>query len=284
MDGYSFFDDVRVRFAETDAQGIAHHANYVVWFEVARVAYLARFREGYRSIQADGVEVLVTDVQARFRAPAYFDDILRVHTRCVGLKGARFRFEYAVEREGTLILDGLKEISDEAAGEIGQHFGSLELNGLRSLTPAAAASLAYGVGEWSKGFVFDNRFSLNGLRSISPEVARELARYQGPLRLDGLRELTPDVAEALSAFNPPCVYDRLNLNGLRQLSPEAARKLAPFRATLCLGGLRTVSPALAEALVEVRGRLVLDGVTGLSYESAGILLSRLEVNLSPCVG
>ncbi len=106
MDGYSFFDDVRVRFAETDAQGIAHHANYVVWFEVARVAYLARFREGYRSIQADGVEVLVTDVQARFRAPAYFDDILRVHTRCVGLKGARFRFEYAVEREGTLILDG----------------------------------------------------------------------------------------------------------------------------------------------------------------------------------
>jgi hypothetical protein len=187
------------------------------------------------------------------------------------------------KHRGTLILDGLKEISDEVAGELGQHFGSLEFNGLRSLTPTAAAALAYGVGEWPKGFVFDNRLSLNGLRSISPEVAGELARYQGPLRLDGLRELTPDVAAALSTFNPQCIYDRLNLNGLRQLSPEAARRLAPFGASLCLGGLRTVSPELAEALVEVRGRLLLQGVTRLSYESAGILLSRLEVHLSPCV-
>lgn len=106
MDGYSFFEEIRVRFAETDAQGIAHHANYVVWFEVARVAYLARFREGYRSIQADGAEVLVTDFSLRFVAPARFDDVLRVHTRCVGLKGARFRFEYAVELDGAVIVDG----------------------------------------------------------------------------------------------------------------------------------------------------------------------------------
>lgn len=106
MDGYSFFEEIRVRFAETDAQGIAHHANYVVWFEVARVAYLARFREGYRSIQADGIEVLVTDVSLRFAAPAHFDDVLRVHARCVGPKGARFRFEYAVELDGAVIVDG----------------------------------------------------------------------------------------------------------------------------------------------------------------------------------
>ena len=50
--------------------------------------------------------MLVTDLHARFVAPAYFDDVLRIHTRCVGLKGARFRFEYAVERDGTLIVDG----------------------------------------------------------------------------------------------------------------------------------------------------------------------------------
>ena len=106
MDGYSFYEEIRVRFNETDAQGIAHHSNYVVWFEVARVGYLARFREGYRSIQAEGVEVLVTDVHARFLVPSYFDDILHIHTRCSGLRGARFRFDYAVERDGTVIVDG----------------------------------------------------------------------------------------------------------------------------------------------------------------------------------
>lgn len=106
MDGFRFSHDIRVRFAETDAQGIAHHSNYVVWFEEARVAYLAQFREGYRSIQADDVEVLVTDLAVRFASPARFDDVLTVHARCVGLRGARFRFEYAVERDGTLVVDG----------------------------------------------------------------------------------------------------------------------------------------------------------------------------------
>lgn len=106
MDGYHFSTEVRVRFAETDAQGIAHHSNYVVWFEVARVAYLAQFREGYRSIQADGVEVLVTDLAARFLAPARFDDVLLIHVRCVGRRGARFRFEYLVECGGVPIVDG----------------------------------------------------------------------------------------------------------------------------------------------------------------------------------
>ena len=106
MDGFSFFAEIRVRFAETDAQGIAHHSNYVVWFEVARVAYLARFREGYRSIQADGIEVLVTDLAINFVAPAHFDDVLRIHTRCVGLKGARFRFDYTVALDGAAIVHG----------------------------------------------------------------------------------------------------------------------------------------------------------------------------------
>ena len=35
MKGYSFTTEIRVRFAETDAQGIVHNANYAVWFEVA---------------------------------------------------------------------------------------------------------------------------------------------------------------------------------------------------------------------------------------------------------
>jgi hypothetical protein len=187
------------------------------------------------------------------------------------------------QHKGVLILDGLKEISDEVAQELGNHFGSLELNGLRSLSAAAARALARGAGEWPKGFTFDDRLSLNGLRNISGEVAGELARYQGPLRLDGLRELTPEVAEALSGFNPQCTYDRLSLGGLRRLDPEVAKRLAPLRATLSLGGLGAVSPELAEALIEVRGRLHLPGVRRLSTEAAGILLSRLEVNLTRCV-
>ena len=30
----------KVRFVETDMMGVVHHANYLRWFEMGRVAYL----------------------------------------------------------------------------------------------------------------------------------------------------------------------------------------------------------------------------------------------------
>ncbi len=42
MDGYRFSTDLRVRFSETDAQGVVHNAVYLVWLEIARIAYLGR--------------------------------------------------------------------------------------------------------------------------------------------------------------------------------------------------------------------------------------------------
>jgi acyl-CoA thioester hydrolase len=106
VDGYRFSTDVVVRFAETDAQGIAHHASFVVWLEVARVAYLAEHAGGYLSIRAQGIEALTTEVHVRYHRAARFDDPLRVWARCVDLRGARFRYEYAIERAGELVADG----------------------------------------------------------------------------------------------------------------------------------------------------------------------------------
>ncbi len=106
MDAYPFSHAVRVRFAETDAQGIAHHASFVVWLEVARVAYLSEYAGGYRGIRAHGIEALTTEVQVRYHRAAHFDEQLTVWARCVDLRGARFRYEYAIEREGVLVADG----------------------------------------------------------------------------------------------------------------------------------------------------------------------------------
>jgi acyl-CoA thioester hydrolase len=104
--GFANGYEVTVRFAETDAQGIAHHASFVVWLEVARVAYLAEHAGGYRWIQEQGVEALTTAVHVRYVATAAFDDILTIWTRCVDLRGARFRCEYNVMRADVLVADG----------------------------------------------------------------------------------------------------------------------------------------------------------------------------------
>ena len=107
MDGYTFTTTVRVRFADTDAQGIAHNASYLVWYEVARVEYLRAYAGGYQALRDHGIEALVLESHCRYVVPAVFDDLLHVHTRCVGLRGARFRYEYAIVRDdGTLMADG----------------------------------------------------------------------------------------------------------------------------------------------------------------------------------
>jgi acyl-CoA thioester hydrolase len=98
MEGFNFATDLTVRFSETDAQGIANNAVYLNWFEVARIAYLARFPGGYRGMIQQGVEALTIEAHVRYIAPCGFDDELRLHTRVTELRGARFRFEYVVER------------------------------------------------------------------------------------------------------------------------------------------------------------------------------------------
>ena len=106
MEGFSFSTEITVRFAETDAQGIAHNSSYLVWYEVARIAYLARFRGGYRTIQEEGYEALTTESHVRYLRPVFFDDRLAVNARVVDMRGARFRFEYSLTRGDEIVADG----------------------------------------------------------------------------------------------------------------------------------------------------------------------------------
>ncbi|HKU58021.1 MAG TPA: thioesterase family protein, partial [Gaiellaceae bacterium] len=102
-----FSTGVRVRFADTDAQGIAHNASYLVWFEVARVEYLRLYAGGYQSLRDRGIEALVLESHCRYVVPAVFDDLLTIHARCNDVRGARFRYEYTIVRDdGTLMADG----------------------------------------------------------------------------------------------------------------------------------------------------------------------------------
>jgi acyl-CoA thioester hydrolase len=106
VDGFNFATEVRVRFAETDAQGVVHNSNYLVWFEVARIDYLERHAGGYQRLRDEGIESFVLESHVRYLAPALFDDRLVVNARCLDARGARFRFEYAITRDGAVIADG----------------------------------------------------------------------------------------------------------------------------------------------------------------------------------
>jgi acyl-CoA thioester hydrolase len=103
---FHFFTELTVRFAETDAAGIAHHSAYLVWFEAARVAYLSEHAGGYQALRDKGIESPVVEINVRYFAPARFDDRLRVFARIFDIRGARFRCQYVVERDGERLAEG----------------------------------------------------------------------------------------------------------------------------------------------------------------------------------
>jgi acyl-CoA thioester hydrolase len=98
---------LRVRFSETDAMGVANNAAYLAWFEVGRVEYLRAYAGGYQALRDLGIEAFVLESYCRYIVPARFDDLLRVYARCINLRGARFRYEYAIVRDdGTQMAEG----------------------------------------------------------------------------------------------------------------------------------------------------------------------------------
>ena len=103
----TFRVDLRVRFAETDAMGVAHHAAYLPYLETARVEYLRSLGHPYRELRdRDGIEFAVVGVDIRYHAPLRFDDVFSVSCALAERARATFSLAYRVELEGRLVLSG----------------------------------------------------------------------------------------------------------------------------------------------------------------------------------
>lgn len=89
---------VRVNYSETDQMGVAYHARYLVWLDVARTEHLRRCGASYRDLEAAGLRLVVSEVAVRYRHPARFDDLLRVRCWVREVGSRRVTFGYAVER------------------------------------------------------------------------------------------------------------------------------------------------------------------------------------------
>ncbi len=90
--------EFRVRYAETDQMGIAHHSNYLVWCEQARTDHMRALGIGYRDLEEGGLRLPVVDAHIRFRAGARYDDLIRVRCWVRDVASRRIIFGYAVER------------------------------------------------------------------------------------------------------------------------------------------------------------------------------------------
>lgn len=97
---YGFCHRVRVRFAETDAMGVVHHAAYLPYLEEARVEYLRAEGHPFDQMREEGFELPVVEIAVRYLRPLRFDEEVDVHLTVAQARGATFELGYLVSVGG----------------------------------------------------------------------------------------------------------------------------------------------------------------------------------------
>lgn len=99
---------LRVRFAETDAMGIVHHASYLLYFEVGRVELTRQAGAGYADLEAGGHSLAISQIEIRYVAPAHFDQMLTVRTQVEDLRSRSITLSYEIldADTGRLLVSG----------------------------------------------------------------------------------------------------------------------------------------------------------------------------------
>lgn len=102
---------IRVRYADTDQMGVAHHAAYVVWLEEARIAWLRARGIIYRDLEAAGTLMPVIDLRIGYRKSVRFDDEIDLHTRASVLGPTRVQFTTILSHAGQVCAEGVVTVA-----------------------------------------------------------------------------------------------------------------------------------------------------------------------------
>jgi acyl-CoA thioester hydrolase len=101
---------VRVRFAETDLQGIVYYTNYLVWFEVGRMEWMRAHGITWKDLEAIGQNLIIARAEIDYHASATYDDEVRVRTYVerVGNKSVTFGYQLHLLPGALLLATGKK--------------------------------------------------------------------------------------------------------------------------------------------------------------------------------
>jgi acyl-CoA thioester hydrolase len=100
--------EVRVRYAETDAEGVVYYANHFIYMEVGRINFLRALGIDRAFWQRAGIGLVIVEASCKYRAPAYFDDILVIRTALEEVRRSSFSMRYEILNRETqrLLAEG----------------------------------------------------------------------------------------------------------------------------------------------------------------------------------
>ena len=103
-----FFTDIRVIYGDTDAMGVAYHANYLRWFEIGRTELLRATGFAYSEIEKFPVWLPITHAHLEYKKPALYDDMIQVCANVAELGFASMTLNYEItnKESGELLVSG----------------------------------------------------------------------------------------------------------------------------------------------------------------------------------
>ncbi|HKQ05889.1 MAG TPA: thioesterase family protein [Blastocatellia bacterium] len=103
---FRFHHPLRVRFADTDMQGIVFNGNYLTYYDVAWTEYFRALGLTWRDMIGLGADTVLARTTMEFKAPARFDQILEIHTRVSKVGNTSLTFEFEIYAQGDERLIG----------------------------------------------------------------------------------------------------------------------------------------------------------------------------------
>ena len=87
---------IRVRYGETDPMKYVYYGNYAEYFEVARVELFRELGMPYDEIENQGIWLPVSEYSIKYLKPAFYDQVLEIHTYIKKIPGVKIEFEYEI--------------------------------------------------------------------------------------------------------------------------------------------------------------------------------------------
>ncbi len=98
----------RVIYGDTDWGKVMYYANYLRLFEIGRTEFIRAYGLSYKEIEETfGIILPVVEVGVKYKAPAKYDDLLKIKTFLKEIKSYKIAFAYEILREDQLLVEGL---------------------------------------------------------------------------------------------------------------------------------------------------------------------------------
>jgi len=97
---------IRVYYEDTDSGGVVYHSNYLNFMERARTEWLRAMGFEQTTLKEEyGVIIVVHSLSISFKKPAYFNDMLIVHSALSNMGHSSIGMTQTIQRNGILLIE-----------------------------------------------------------------------------------------------------------------------------------------------------------------------------------